>query len=81
MEVIKTPEGKVIWKGDWKVGIMKRCEAYIEKTGEPIEVWTHNGTFLFAIQPKQDAPEKPIPESRRLRAIRAGIRYSEANDV
>ena len=81
MEVIRTPKGKVIWKGTWKVGIMARCKKYVERTESPIEVWRHNGSYMFTIYPKQNETDTPPPPTRRNSAIQAGIRCSEANEV
>ena len=71
MEIIRNARtGTVIWRGTWKVGILGRCERYMRRTGDRVEIWA-NKAYLTTL----DTPPTPIaaaPTARRGDSIRRG---------
>ena len=66
MESVRTPTGKVLWQGEWRLHSRSQWQAYADHHQMGVDVWLdgqYNGTYLYTIQPN---PNKENPNVARL---------------
>ena len=54
MVIITSTNGKVLYKGDWEVGLFNRCHEYMQRVDVDLEVTHQNGTPLFNMNRKDE---------------------------